>query len=53
LTEFVDRHSVAYVVEQNRDADAGLMRMELTADQIAKLRSVLYYGGLLLTDCYR
>ncbi len=49
LKEFVDRHSSVYVVEQNRDAQMlALMRMELTAEQIAKLRSVLYYGGLPL-----
>ena len=36
-----------YVVEQNRDAQMlSLMRMELTAERIAKLRSVLYFGGL-------
>jgi len=36
-------------VEQNRDAQlAMLMRMELAPEEIAKLRSVLYYGGLPL-----
>jgi len=38
-----------YVVDQNRDAQLlGLMRLELDADLIAKLRSVRYYGGLPL-----
>ena len=36
-----------YVVEQNRDAQMlSLMRMELTPERIAKLRSVLHYNGL-------
>jgi 2-oxoglutarate ferredoxin oxidoreductase subunit alpha len=36
-----------YVVEQNRDAQMlGLMRLELDASRIAKLRSVLHYNGL-------
>jgi hypothetical protein len=34
-------------VEQNRDAQMkGLMRLELSAERIAKLRSVLHYSGL-------
>jgi 2-oxoglutarate ferredoxin oxidoreductase subunit alpha len=37
------------VVEQNRDAQLlGLMRLELAADLLARLRSVRYYGGLPL-----
>jgi 2-oxoglutarate ferredoxin oxidoreductase subunit alpha len=36
-------------VEQNRDAQMlGLMRLECTAEEIAKLRSMRYYGGLPL-----
>jgi 2-oxoglutarate ferredoxin oxidoreductase subunit alpha len=47
LGEFIDRHDRVYVVEQNRDAQMlGLMRQELAADQIAKLRRVLHYNGL-------
>ena len=47
LTTFIDRCERVYVVEQNRDAQMlSLMRMELTAERIAKLRSVLYFGGL-------
>lgn len=47
LVEFIDRHDRVYVVEQNRDAQmAALMRLELTPDRIAKLRSVLHYNGL-------
>jgi 2-oxoglutarate ferredoxin oxidoreductase subunit alpha len=37
------------VIDQNRDAQLlALMRLELDADLIAKLRSVRYYGGLPL-----
>lgn len=47
VSDFVDRHARVYVVEQNRDAQLlSLLRMELEPDQIAKLRSVRYYGGL-------
>jgi len=49
LRLFLARHARVYVVEQNRDAQlAMLMRMELAPEEIAKLRSVLYYGGLPL-----
>jgi hypothetical protein len=44
---FLDRYQRIYVVEQNRDAQMlGLMRLELPAERIAKLRSVLHYNGL-------
>jgi 2-oxoglutarate ferredoxin oxidoreductase subunit alpha len=49
LAEFIRRHDRVYVVDQNRDAQLlGLMRLDLDADLIAKLRSVRYYGGLPL-----
>ncbi|MGA2771947.1 MAG: 2-oxoacid:acceptor oxidoreductase subunit alpha [Bryobacteraceae bacterium] len=49
LQDFIRRHERVYVVDQNRDAQLlGLMRLELDADLIAKLRSVTYYGGLPL-----
>jgi 2-oxoglutarate ferredoxin oxidoreductase subunit alpha len=49
LSEFIRRHQRVYVVEQNRDAQMlGLMRLECTAEEIAKLRSMRYYGGLPL-----
>jgi 2-oxoglutarate ferredoxin oxidoreductase subunit alpha len=49
LQDFIRRHERIYVVDQNRDAQLlGLMRLELDADLIAKLRSVRYYGGLPL-----
>jgi 2-oxoglutarate ferredoxin oxidoreductase subunit alpha len=47
LAAFVDAHDRVYVVEQNRDAQLlQLMRLELTPEQITKLRSVLHYNGL-------
>jgi 2-oxoglutarate ferredoxin oxidoreductase subunit alpha len=47
LNEFFDNHDRVYVIEQNRDGQmAGLMRLELTAERIAKLRNVLHYNGL-------
>jgi 2-oxoglutarate ferredoxin oxidoreductase subunit alpha len=47
LTEFIDAHDRVYVIEQNRDAQLlQLMRLELTPERIAKLRSVLHYNGL-------
>jgi len=49
LKEFIRRHERVYVVEQNRDAQLlSLMRLEATPEELAKLRSVLYYGGLPL-----
>jgi 2-oxoglutarate ferredoxin oxidoreductase subunit alpha len=47
LEAFVDAHDRLYVIEQNRDAQLlQLMRLELTPERIAKLRSVLHYNGL-------
>jgi 2-oxoglutarate ferredoxin oxidoreductase subunit alpha len=47
LLDFIRRHERVYVVEQNRDAQLlGLMRLEYDAEEIAKLRSMRYYGGL-------
>ncbi|MFN7996795.1 MAG: 2-oxoacid:acceptor oxidoreductase subunit alpha [Bryobacteraceae bacterium] len=49
LTDFIDRHERVYVIDQNRDAQLlSLMRLEMTPEQIAKLKSVRYYGGLPL-----
>jgi 2-oxoglutarate ferredoxin oxidoreductase subunit alpha len=49
LLDFIRRHERIYVVEQNRDAQMlGLMRLEFDAQEIAKLRSMRYYGGLPL-----
>jgi 2-oxoglutarate ferredoxin oxidoreductase subunit alpha len=47
LAEFVHRHERVYVIDQNRDGQLLLlMRMELEPEEIGKLRSVRYYGGL-------
>ena len=47
LAAFIDAHDRIYVVEQNRDAQlVQLLRIELTPERIAKLRSVLHYSGL-------
>ncbi len=45
--EFVASHDRIYVVEQNRDAQlASLLKLDLPADQITKLRSILHFNGL-------
>jgi 2-oxoglutarate ferredoxin oxidoreductase subunit alpha len=49
LGRFIDSHERVYIVDQNRDGQLLLlMRLELKPDQIAKLRSVRYYGGMPL-----
>ena len=46
LASFIERHDRVYVVEQNRDAQmATLMRIELRAELVGRLRSVLRYAG--------
>jgi 2-oxoglutarate ferredoxin oxidoreductase subunit alpha len=45
--DFVASHERVYVVEQNRDAQmASLLKLDLPADQVVKLRSILNYNGL-------
>ncbi len=47
LASFIERHDRVYVVEQNRDAQMStLMRLELRAELVGRLRSVLHYAGL-------
>src|SRR4051812_4274506 len=47
LGEFIDQHKRLYIVEQNRDAQLRqLMKLELSPERCAKLRSVLHYSGL-------
>jgi 2-oxoglutarate ferredoxin oxidoreductase subunit alpha len=47
LDAFIDTHDRVYVIEQNRDAQLRqLMKLELTPERCAKLRSVLHYSGL-------
>ncbi|HUA19082.1 MAG TPA: 2-oxoacid:acceptor oxidoreductase subunit alpha [Bryobacteraceae bacterium] len=49
LRDFIRRHDRVYIVEQDRDAQLlQLIRMEFDPAEIAKLRSVRYYGGLPL-----
>jgi 2-oxoglutarate ferredoxin oxidoreductase subunit alpha len=45
--EFIARHERVYVVEQNRDAQMlSLLKLDLNAEEIGKLRSVRHYNGL-------
>jgi 2-oxoglutarate ferredoxin oxidoreductase subunit alpha len=47
LATFVNRYKRIYVVEQNRDAQMfSLMRLDLDAEAVPKLRKVLHYNGL-------
>jgi 2-oxoglutarate ferredoxin oxidoreductase subunit alpha len=47
VAEFVAAHDRIYVVEQDRDAQlASLLKLDLPADQVTKLRNILHYNGL-------
>jgi 2-oxoglutarate/2-oxoacid ferredoxin oxidoreductase subunit alpha len=47
IHDFVAKHERVYVVEQDRDAQlASLLKLDLPADQVVKLRSILHYNGL-------
>ncbi len=47
IHDFVASHERVYVVEQNRDAQmASLLKLDIPAEQVVKLRSILYYNGL-------
>ena len=47
VQEFIEGHDRVYVVEQNRDGQMlELLKLDLPAGQIAKLRSVRHYNGL-------
>ena len=49
IHDFVASHERIYVVEQDRDAQlASLLKLDLAAEQVAKLRSILHYNGLPL-----
>jgi 2-oxoglutarate ferredoxin oxidoreductase subunit alpha len=49
IHDFVASHERIYVVEQDRDAQlASLLRLDLPADEVVKLRSILHYNGLPL-----
>jgi len=47
IHDFVASHERVYVVEQNRDAQLeSLLKLDLPADQVVKLRSILHFDGL-------
>ena len=47
MHDFIKNHDRVYVVEQNRDAQMfQLIKLDIAADQVTKLRSVLHYNGL-------
>jgi 2-oxoglutarate ferredoxin oxidoreductase subunit alpha len=49
ILEFVKSHETIYVVEQNRDAQMqSLLKLDLPADQVVKLRSIRHFDGLPL-----
>ena len=49
LLDFIRRHDRVYVVDQNRDGQLlALMRLEFEPEDLARLRSLRYYGGLPL-----
>jgi len=49
LVEFIDAHERVYVIEQNRDAQLlQLIKLDVTPERVARLRSVLHYNGLPL-----
>jgi 2-oxoglutarate ferredoxin oxidoreductase subunit alpha len=47
VKDFVRRHRRVYVVEQNRDGQMyALLRLEVDAEDVKKLRSIRHYNGL-------
>jgi 2-oxoglutarate ferredoxin oxidoreductase subunit alpha len=47
LIEFVNHHDRVYVVEQNRDGQMEmLVRLELPAELVGKVRSIKHYSGI-------
>ncbi|MGA3047585.1 MAG: 2-oxoacid:acceptor oxidoreductase subunit alpha [Terracidiphilus sp.] len=47
IHDFVASHERIYIVEQDRDAQlASLLKLDLPAEQVVKLRSILHYNGL-------
>jgi 2-oxoglutarate ferredoxin oxidoreductase subunit alpha len=45
--EFVASHERVYVIEQNRDAQMlSLLKLDLPAEEIVKLRSIRHFNGL-------
>jgi 2-oxoglutarate ferredoxin oxidoreductase subunit alpha len=47
VKDFIHRHKRVYVVDQNRDAQMlALLKLDLDAEEVGKLRSVRHYDGL-------
>jgi len=47
LTKFIDGHERVYIIEQNRDGQLlQLIKLDVTPERVARLRSVLHYNGL-------
>jgi 2-oxoglutarate ferredoxin oxidoreductase subunit alpha len=47
IHEFVGSHDCVYVIEQNRDAQMlSLLKLDLKAEDIVKLRSIRHFNGL-------
>jgi 2-oxoglutarate ferredoxin oxidoreductase subunit alpha len=47
LVKFIDAHERVYVIEQNRDGQLlQLIKLDVTPERVARLRSVLHYNGL-------
>jgi 2-oxoglutarate/2-oxoacid ferredoxin oxidoreductase subunit alpha len=47
VQDFIARHERIYVIDQNRDAQMlQLLKLDLPADQVGKLKSVRHYDGL-------
>ena len=45
--DFIKRHERIYIVEQNRDGQMHeLLKLDMAADEVTKLRKVLHYNGL-------
>lgn len=45
--DFVASHERVYVIEQNRDAQMlSLLKLDVNADEVVKLRSILHFNGL-------
>ncbi len=47
VSDFIDRHERVYVIDQNRDAQLfSMLKLDVTIERAAKLRSIRYYSGL-------
>jgi 2-oxoglutarate ferredoxin oxidoreductase subunit alpha len=49
VLQFITSHKRVYVVDQNRDGQMlNLLKLDVPAEYVARLRSVLHYNGLPL-----